>query len=82
MAMLINEECINCGACEPECPNDAIEEGDDIYIIAAAKCTECIGEHDEPQCIEVCPVDDCIAVDPAHTETKEVLQARYEALHA
>ena len=82
MAMLINEDCISCGACEPECPNEAIEEGDEIYAIAHDKCTECVGEHDEPQCVDVCPVDDCIAVDPAHVEGKDVLQARYDALHA
>ncbi len=78
MAMKINEECINCAACEPECPNEAITEGDDIFIIDAAKCTECVGAHDEPQCIDVCPVDDCIFVEPK--ESKEVLQARHEAL--
>lgn len=27
MAIMITEECINCGACEPECPNTAIYEG-------------------------------------------------------
>ena len=58
MAMTINEECINCGACEPVCPRDAITEGDDIYVIDAEKCTECEGE-DEKHCIESCPVD-CI----------------------
>lgn len=58
MAMYINEECVNCGACEPECPREAISEGDDIYIIDAAKCTECEDE-DEKHCIAVCPVD-CI----------------------
>jgi ferredoxin len=80
--MLINEECINCGACEPECPNDAITEGDEIYQVESAKCTECVGEYDEPQCVEVCPVDDCVAVNPALVESRDVLQARYEALRA
>lgn len=82
MATKITEECINCGACEPECPNDAIEEGEDVYVIKVERCTECVGEFEEPQCIDVCPVDDCIAVDPAHVESKEVLLARYQALHA
>jgi len=59
MAMTVTDECISCGACEPECPNDAITEGDDIFIIDADKCTECEGHHDEPACIEVCPVE-CI----------------------
>ncbi|MEE8409772.1 MAG: YfhL family 4Fe-4S dicluster ferredoxin [Myxococcota bacterium] len=80
MALLINEECINCGACEPDCPNEAITEGDDIYLIDPAKCTECIGHHDEPQCIDVCPVDDCIPKDPNHVESKEQLQAKFESL--
>ncbi len=79
MALLINEECVNCGVCEPECPNDAITEGDDLYIIDPAKCTECVGHHDEPQCIEVCPVD-CIIKDPSHEETKEELLAKKDAL--
>lgn len=79
MALLINDECVNCGVCEPECPNSAITEGDDIYIIDPDKCTECVGHYDEPQCIEVCPVD-CIPKDPDHEETKEELQTKYEAL--
>lgn len=81
MAMKIVEECINCGACEPECPNEAITAGDDIYIIDPAKCTECVGAFDEPRCVEVCPVDDCIIVDPEHTESKEDLQTKYEQMH-
>ena len=79
MALLINEECVNCGVCEPECPNGSITEGDDLYIIDPAKCTECVGYHDEPQCIEVCPVD-CILKDPSHEESKEELLAKKEAL--
>ena len=81
MAMLINEECIACAACEPVCPNEAITEGDPLYLIAPDKCTECVGAHEEPQCVEVCPVDDCIVQDPAHNETPEQLQAKYETLH-
>ena len=50
MALKITEECINCGACEPECPNTAITQGDDRYVIDAAKCTECKGQHDSPAC--------------------------------
>ena len=79
MAMRITEECINCGACEPECPNTAITQGGSIYVIDAARCTECVGAHDAPKCVEVCPVDGCILIDPA--EAREVLQARYEGLH-
>jgi len=79
VALVITDECVNCGVCEPECPNSAISEGDDIYIIEAAKCTECVGHFDEPQCVEVCPVD-CIPKDPNNEETKEQLQAKYESL--
>ncbi|MFQ5431101.1 MAG: YfhL family 4Fe-4S dicluster ferredoxin [Nitrospinota bacterium] len=79
MALLINDECVNCGVCEPECPNSAISEGDDIYIIDSTKCTECVGHYDEPQCIEVCPVD-CIVKDPENEESKDELQTKYESL--
>jgi len=79
MALLISDECVNCGVCEPECPNSAISEGDDLYEIEIAKCTECVGHHDEPQCVEVCPVD-CIAKDPDNEESKDELQAKYESL--
>lgn len=59
MALLITDECINCDVCEPACPNDAISEGDDIYVIDPDLCTECVGHFDEPQCVVICPVD-CI----------------------
>jgi ferredoxin len=59
MALYISEDCINCGACEPECPTESIEEGDEYYEIDAETCVECIGHFNEPMCIEVCPVD-CI----------------------
>ena len=55
MAMKINDECISCGACEPECPVDAISEGEDIYVIDPIKCVECQGHFEEPQCATVCP---------------------------
>lgn len=79
MALMINEECVNCGVCEPECPNEAISEGEDIYVIDPHKCTECVGFYDEPQCVDVCPVD-CIVTDPENTETKEELQAKFERI--
>jgi ferredoxin len=82
MAMLINEECINCGSCEPDCPNTAITQGSTIYVIDADKCTECVGAHDTPKCVELCPVDGCIVADPAHQESREEMQSRYERLHA
>jgi len=60
MALRINDECINCGACEPECPVEAISEGDEFYEIDPDVCVECEGHFDDPQCVEVCPIDDCI----------------------
>jgi len=59
MALYINEDCINCGACEPECPVEAISEGEEYYVIDPNLCVECVGYHDTPQCKEVCPVE-CI----------------------
>ena len=81
MSLLINDECINCDVCEPECPNSAITQGDEIYEIDPNLCTECVGHFDEPQCIEVCPVD-CILVDPDNEESKDELQLKYEKLTA
>ncbi len=76
MALLIDDECINCDVCEPECPNGAISQGEDIYIIDPALCTECVGHHDTPQCIEVCPVD-CIDKDPDVVEEHDTLYQKY-----
>ncbi len=59
MALKITEECINCAACEPECPTNSISEGSEIFVIDANTCVECVGHFDEPQCKVVCPVD-CI----------------------
>jgi ferredoxin len=81
MALLITHECINCDVCEPECPNGAISQGDEIYVIDPHRCTECVGHFDEPQCRKVCPVD-CIPLDPAFVETKDQLFAKYLALAA
>ncbi len=81
MALMITDECINCDVCEPECPNDAISAGEEIYVIAPEKCTECVGHFDEPQCQKVCPVD-CIPLDPGHPETPEQLQQKYLRLTA
>lgn len=82
MAMKIVDDCISCGACEPECPNQAISAADPLYLIDASRCTECVGAHDSPRCIEVCPVDGCIVVDAALGESREQLQAKYSGLHA
>jgi ferredoxin len=105
MAYKINEECINCGACEPECPNTAIYQGgvnwelakvsygegaaapsgangfysNDFFYVVPDKCTECSGFHDAPQCVEVCPVDACVA-DTNHVEEKDQLLKKKEYL--
>jgi ferredoxin len=81
MALLINSLCVNCDVCEPACPNQAIRAGESIYIIDPDRCTECVGHHDEPQCVVVCPVE-CIDPDPAHPETQEQLLAKLAKLQA
>ena len=80
MAVKITEECINCGACEPECPNQAISAGDEIYLIDPDKCTECVGAYETPHCAEICPAGACVP-DPAHRETKKQLLAKWRRLH-
>src|SRR6059036_782678 len=95
MATVITSECINCGACEPECPNTAIYQGgvewesngathpavaNDIFYIVPEKCTECVGFYDHEACAAVCPVDCCVP-DPNRPETPDVLLARARALH-
>ncbi len=80
MAYKITEECISCGACEPECKNEAITEGEELYVIDPAKCTECVGWFDAPKCVEVCPVDCCVP-DPEHKETREELLEKWQKLH-
>ena len=76
MALRITDQCINCDVCEPECPNGAIYQGEEIYEIDPDKCTECVGHFDEPQCQQVCPVD-CIPLDPKHEETQDQLMAKF-----
>jgi ferredoxin len=79
MALMITDVCINCDVCEPECPNAAISQGEEIYEIDPVLCTECVGHFDTPQCVEVCPVD-CIPINPEHIESNEQLQQKYARL--
>ncbi|KPF68484.1 ferredoxin [beta proteobacterium AAP99] len=79
MALLITDQCINCDVCEPECPNEAIYMGTEIYEIEPGKCTECVGHFNTPQCVEVCPVE-CILVNPEWQESKDDLMAKYRQL--
>jgi ferredoxin len=76
MSLMITDECINCDVCEPECPNGAISQGDEIYEIDPNLCTECVGHYETSQCVEVCPVD-CIPKDPDHEESYEALYQKY-----
>ncbi len=81
MALIITEDCIVCGACETECPNNAITAGKLVYEINPILCTECVGYYDEPQCVSVCPVD-CVVQNPAHIESKEELLEKRELINA
>ena len=95
MATMITIDCINCGACEPECPNTAIYQGGvdwefegatkpalsaDVFYIVPEKCTECVGFHDQEACAAVCPVDVCIP-NPDIPETESQLLERARELH-
>lgn len=80
MALKILEDCTNCDACKPVCPNQAISVGDPIYVIDPLRCTECVGAEDEPQCVLVCPAA-CIEPDPDWPETQQELQAKYDMIH-
>lgn len=81
MALKITDECINCDVCEPACPNQAISLGPEIYVIDPARCTECVGHFDEPQCVSLCPVD-CIPLDLDHVESADDLQKKFRRLTA
>jgi ferredoxin len=81
MALRINEYCIACGWCQPECKNGAIKEGDNMqYAIDPGRCTECVGWYEEPRCVEVCFLS-APEPDPAHKESHEQLLAKWRKLH-
>lgn len=82
MALLIKDSCTNCDMCEPECPNDAITFGEEIYEIDPDLCTECIGFYEEPTCIKVCPINNCIIVDPEHVESEDQLLLKFAEIHS
>ncbi|MGY0503829.1 YfhL family 4Fe-4S dicluster ferredoxin [Luteimonas sp. e5] len=79
MALKILDTCVNCDVCEPACPNQAISQGETVYVIDPALCTECVGHFDEPQCVIVCPVE-CIEPDPLHVESEAQLLAKLQRL--
>jgi len=76
MALLINNKCINCDMCDPECPNQAITLGKEIFEIDPDKCTECVGHYDTPTCVSVCPID-CIKKDPDYVESLDELAEKF-----
>jgi ferredoxin len=80
MATRITQDCINCGACEPECPNGAISQGEEFFVIDPVLCTECVGFNEREACAAVCPVDCCLP-DPAYPEDEATLIARARELH-
>ena len=80
MAFKITEDCIQCGACVPVCPNEAISEDDPVYVIDPKRCTECVPVYDTQQCADVCPVDAC-QPHPDVRETREELEKKYSQLH-
>ncbi|MGV3345131.1 YfhL family 4Fe-4S dicluster ferredoxin [Enterobacteriaceae bacterium LUAb1] len=81
MALLITKRCINCDMCEPECPNQAISMGAEIYQIDVNRCTECVGHYDTPACQQVCPIDNTLIIDPAHHESRDALWEKFVQLH-
>ena len=60
MAFRIIDSCVNCWACEPVCPSDAIRAVKPHFLIDAGKCTECLGDHADPQCASICPIEGAI----------------------
>lgn len=80
MALMITDECIACGVCLPECPNEAIEDRDGVFVIRGGRCTECVGHYDEPQCRQLCPVSQCIIPNPMRPETREMLEEKSRRL--
>lgn len=60
MAYEIIESCVNCWACAPLCPSNAIYEAKPHFRIDARKCTECDGDYADPQCASICPIEGAI----------------------
>ncbi|MEJ6121810.1 YfhL family 4Fe-4S dicluster ferredoxin [Vibrio sp. 2-Bac 85] len=80
MALLIEDSCINCDMCDPECPNEAITFGAETYEINPDLCTECVGFYEQATCVAVCPIN-CIIIDPNHVETQQQLLDKFAGLH-
>ena len=80
MAYKITDECISCGACEAECKNAAISEGETLYVIDPDKCAECVGNFESPKCAGACSVDACVP-NPDHKASKEQLLEKWRKLY-
>lgn len=80
MPYKITDECIMCGTCEEECPNGAISEGEDTYVIDPERCTECVGAYEVSRCATNCAVG-AIALDDDHKESRERLLEKWKKLH-
>lgn len=63
MAYEIVESCVNCWACEPLCPSQAIYAARPHFLVDARKCTECEGDYADAQCVSICPIEGAI-LDP------------------
>lgn len=78
MSVSITAACITCGACEWECPSQAISPGAPRPVVDPAACNECFGFFGESQCIVVCPADAIVVDDP---EELPALAAKFHANH-
>ncbi|GAA0582901.1 YfhL family 4Fe-4S dicluster ferredoxin [Caenispirillum bisanense] len=81
MAMMIGEDCIGCSGCVDDCPNMAIDFDGTAYKIDPAKCTECVGAFDEPQCAALCPTE-CVVPHPEFQEDRARLMEKRRLLLA
>lgn len=84
MALKITELCVNCWACLPLCPSNAITKAPRHFIIDYRQCTECREDYADPQCASICPVEEAILdaedhpVNPAGSLTGIVSVVRLE----
>ncbi|QOW46280.1 MULTISPECIES: YfhL family 4Fe-4S dicluster ferredoxin [Acinetobacter] len=80
MALFITDQCTNCDMCVPECPNQAIFEGEKFYEIDVERCTECVGFYEHQTCVNVCPIE-CIEPHPEYRETHAKLLEKFHGLN-
>jgi ferredoxin len=80
MAYMVNENCVACGLCQPECPNGAISDGETTSVIDPKKCTECVGAYEFSRCSSICSVNACVP-DPSHREPREQSLEKWKKLH-